>query len=117
MAVGDDRLTSGALLLDRALRLLDSAQDLYKTLSPEQRRYMNDAIFEKLYVQDDEIDGAVFRPPFDGLLQARDEIQRAETDGTDRVKENGRRGPDLGPLAALYFDGGSNKGLMVALGG
>jgi len=117
MAVGDDRLTAGAVLLDRALRLLDSAQNLYKTLSLEQRRYMNDAIFEKLYVEDDEIEGAVFRPPFDELLQARDEIQRAQADGTNRVKENARRGPDLGPLAALYFDGGSNKGLMVEVSG
>jgi DNA invertase Pin-like site-specific DNA recombinase len=118
MAVGDDRLTAGAVLIDRALRLLDSAQKLYMTLSPEQRRFMNDAIFEKLYVQDDEIDGAVFRPPFDELLQARDEIQRTARAGAENgVKENGRRGPDLGPLAALYFDGGSNKGLMVGAEG
>jgi site-specific DNA recombinase len=118
---GVERLAVSAHLVDQALRLLDNPQQLYLSLSPEQRRYMNDAIFEKLYVHDGEISDACLRPPFDDLIRARDEIQHYggfSASGLDAGTKKGR--PDvsrLGPLAALYFAGGSSKGLMVGAEG
>lgn len=120
LSAGVEQLATAAHLVDQALRLLDNPQQLYLTLSPEQRRYMNDAIFEKLYVHDGEISEAVLRQPFDDLIQVRDEIQNYSASGAcppGEVKK--KRRPEvsrMGPLAALYFAGGSSKDRMVAVG-
>ena len=75
--------------------LLDNPQKLYVTLSPEQRRYMNDAICEKLYVHDNEVDGAVLKSPFDDLVQGRDEIERYASDLAAAGKGMKTRRPDV----------------------
>jgi hypothetical protein len=110
---GVERLAVAAHLVDQALRLLDNPQQLYLSLSPEQRRYMNDAIFEKLYVHDGEISDACLRPPFDDLIRARDEIQNYDVSASEGKKKGRPDVSQLGPLAALYFAGGSSKGPMV----
>src|SRR5258708_30667694 len=40
-----------------------------RNLAPDQRRLLNQAFFEKLYVFEDRITDAIFNPPFDELLQ------------------------------------------------
>ena len=71
----DERLQIGVRLIEKALRLLADPQRLYRQMSQEQRHLMNQAIFEKLYVHQDQVDEAVFRPPFDELLAARNSFQ------------------------------------------
>jgi hypothetical protein len=114
---GVEALAVAAHLVDQALRLLDNPENLYRSLSPEQRRYMNDSIFEKIYVHDGEVADAVFKPPFDSLIRARDEIQKYSDGGASGPTEGTKkRRPDashVGPMAAVYFDGGSNKSLLV----
>lgn len=114
---GVEALAVAAHLVDQALRLLDNPQNLYRSLSPEQRRYMNDSIFERIYVHDGEVDDAVFKPPFDSLIRARDEIRKySGGDASAPTAGMKKRRPDvsqLGPVATVYFDGGSSKGLLA----
>jgi hypothetical protein len=53
----------------------------------------------------------VFRGPFAELLQARDQIQDVFVRGAalQGPTKRGRRGPVLGPVAALFFGEGSNR--------
>jgi len=110
-----DRLAFGVQLIGSALALLGNPQKLYMTLSPPQRKYMNDALFEAIYVYDAETVVAVLKPPFDELIQARDQIEENGSAASEREgNEIGRPGGSrLGPLATLYFDGGLSNGLMV----
>ncbi len=118
---GEKRLEIGARLLENALKLLDDPQAFYRQLSPEQRRLMNETLFTKLYVHQDEISDVVFRPPFDELLGARDVTRDAP--------RRASRAPALAaagvraveglewPLANIFVGGGSNKALMVGAEG
>ena len=100
-----ERLEVGAALLEDALRLLTDPQDLYQQMAPEQRRLMNLAIFDKLYVFDDTVDEAVFNPPFDDLLAIRDQWTWVAPEHPD--------GSDPEHLSGIFLDGVSSKDLMV----
>ena len=112
----DERLEVGVRLIEDALRLLADPQTLYRMLSPDQRRRMNLAIIEKLYVHEDEVDGAIFRPPFDELLAARDAVQVYQRDRSDAPVASDDRLSASG-LAQVLLGDGSNKGVMVDLMG
>jgi site-specific DNA recombinase len=56
-------LTVGVELLEAALQLLSDPGRLYRQVSDLDRRLLNQAIFEKLYVENDTIKGDVIREP------------------------------------------------------
>ena len=113
-----DRLAAGAALIQDALALLEDPQRLYKRMAPEQRRQMNQAIFERLYVFDDSIGEAVFRPPFDELMEAKEfALSLASSIGTvELVTPHGSpkgASADRMRLAQSFLGDGSNKRVMV----
>ncbi len=114
----DERLEIGVRLVDNALKLLAHPQRLYRQFAPEQRRLMNQAIFEKLYVHQDRIGDAAFRPPFDELLMARDAAQQAfcQSRSLRSVSRDGLPWSTTA-LTSAFFDGGSNKRVMVGAEG
>jgi hypothetical protein len=101
-----ERLAVGAALIENALVLLADPQGMYEKMADDQRRLMNQAVFEKLYVIEDSVTEAVFNPPFDELLQAR----------SDLSKVPGKFGRPRRPsesLATALSGVGSNKRVMV----
>ena len=106
-----ERLAIGAALIEDALKLLHDPQGLYEQMAPEQRRLMNQAIYAKLYVYEDAGIDAVLNPPFDELLEAKQALARAKTDGLP-VTNN-----QPGTLAGVLLAGGSNKRVMVEVTG
>ena len=105
----NERLQVGVDLMEKALRLLVDPQKLYLKLSPDQRRQMNLAIFEKLYVRRDRVDEAILRPPFDELLEARDVAQAYQGRGRETTVTD----DDTAGLAHILLGVGSNKRVMV----
>jgi site-specific DNA recombinase len=104
------QLAEGAALIENALQLLANPQDLYERMAPEQRRLMNSAIYDKLFVFEDTITEATFNPPFNDLLTLRDQWDRIP----NRDNENGGH-RDHTPDISL--DGGSSKRVMVEVMG
>ena len=102
-----ERLAFGAQLLEDALALLEDAQGMYERMGPEQRRLMNQALFEKLYI-DESVADALFNPPFDELLEVRDAMVAVPTPATVHRS---------GSLADIVLGQGSNKGVMVGAEG
>lgn len=105
-----ERLAVGAALIENALLLLADPHEMYEKMAPDQRRLMNQAVFEKLYVIEGSVTDAVFDAPFDELIQARSEISITPGKG-------GKRRHTSGSLAAALSDDGSNKRVMVMVGG
>ena len=54
-------------MIQEALELLDKADELYREAGDSQRQLLNRALFQKLYVRDNEIVSAVFNEPFDQI--------------------------------------------------
>ncbi len=120
LAESTERLAVGAALIEDALLVLSNPQGLYERMSPEQRQLMNLAIFEKLYIFDDGITDAVFKPPFDDLMPVRDAAEAAvgldkESPAADTAGDSS--GLRTGPLATALFGDGSNKRVMVEVRG
>ena len=113
----DERLQIGVRLIEKALRLLADPQRLYRQMSQEQRRLMNQAIFEKLYVHQDQVDEAVFRPPFDELLAARNSFQVYYRERPDQALVTGDRDESAGGFTHILLGVGSNKHAMVGADG
>lgn len=111
-------LAVGAELIEEGLALLENADDLYRRASDSQRQLLNRALFEKLYVRDEEIVSAVLNEPFDEFVSARASQARVAAF------------PDWGPLSpgicenradrletALFLGGGSSNPAMVEVNG
>ncbi len=113
----DGRLEIGVRLIEKALRLLADPQRLYRQMSPEQRRLLNQAIFEKLYVHQDQVDEAVYRPPFDELLAARNAVQVYYRERPDQAPVADDYEGSAGGLTHILLDVGSNKRVMVGAEG
>ncbi len=105
-----ERLAVGAALIEDALVLLKDPQGLYVRMAPEQRRLMNQGVFEKVYVIEDAISDAVFNPPFDELVQTKTALSADASNAGDS-------GHSSGSLAAALSDDGSSKRVMVELTG
>ena len=77
-----EQLELGAELLESAVLLCEHPRELYEQMGPDQRRLLNQAIFERLYVSDenDLKVAALFNLPFGELLEAREEIGRLRRD-------------------------------------
>jgi hypothetical protein len=60
----NDDLADGARLIDVCLKLLENSQELYRRCDDEQRRLLNQALFEGLYIDHDQVTGHDQREPF-----------------------------------------------------
>src|SRR5207253_7346450 len=87
-----ERRHAGTALLEDALDLLRDLQERYRRMSDAQRKLMNQAIFEKLYVTEDNITDAKVHPPFDQLMEARKEYEsrRRQPTRQDHPRSHGR---------------------------
>jgi site-specific DNA recombinase len=115
-----DRLAFGAALIENALVLLENPQDIYGRMGAEQRRLLNHAIFEKLYLFEDKVGEAVFNPPFDELMQVRDSfVQSTHPGNHGRTAKSARpsKGNHSDPLVTALFGDGSTKRVMVEVMG
>jgi site-specific DNA recombinase len=122
---GGEELAAGAELLENALLLLANPQELYRRMSPEQRRLLNQAIFERLYVSEDErvaITGAQLNTPFGDLIDARDELglirHRRQANRTASSAALAKAvGEAQSPLTSLFVGHGSKRPVMVEVTG
>ncbi len=114
----DDRLEVGAALIESALNLLNDAEELYRQSGAKFRRLLNQAIFVRLYIDDNEVTDCVLREPFAELREAEIKIaiespgvgkRRRVEPAIDQTKA------DL--LAAALSGGGSSKTAMVGVPG
>jgi site-specific DNA recombinase len=111
-------LAAGAAFIEDAVKLLENAARLYELASDQQRQLLNRALFEKLYVRDNDVVSAVFKEPFDELISAADamaEIRAVPSWAADgfSICENKKD-----RLATALFSGdGSSKSVMVELTG
>jgi site-specific DNA recombinase len=119
----EEQLEVGMRLIEGALKLLDEPGGLYRSLAPDQRRLMNLAIFEKLYVFAGTAADAVLRQPFADLLGAQEAVNRGwtyERRSDEPVSWHYHAADRKGlveDLAAVLFGDGSSKAIMVGTEG
>jgi hypothetical protein len=106
-----ERLMAGGAFIEDALNLLDDPQELYRQMDPGQRRLLNQAVFDKIYVIEDKVTEVTFKPPFDELMFAR---HVAHETGRE-VLRTPCPGPEgrTGLLSAALVGRGSSKDLWV----
>jgi hypothetical protein len=112
-----ERLAAGGAFIEAALSLLDDPQELYRQMGPEQRRLLNQAVFDKIYVIDENVTEATFNPPFDELMLARQAAHESGRKGLFLTSRPEPEGGTAGLLAAALFGRGSSKGLLVEVSG
>ncbi|WP_280208174.1 recombinase zinc beta ribbon domain-containing protein [Nocardia cyriacigeorgica] len=113
LATTTEDLSSSARLIDAALTLLENPQELYRRCNEHQRRLFNQAIFQQLYIDDEQINGHLLHEPF-GQLHA---AQRAQTGtcGATRHKTS-RDAPKSGNARMKGGVGVLLQGIHSALG-
>ena len=113
----DEQLEIGAAVIEAALTLVEDPETLYRESGPKFRRVLNQTMFDKLYIDDGEVSGAVMREPF-GTLKA---VETAYADdlnlGRRRRPNSDAKAPTSDLLVAALADKGSSKTLMVELTG
>lgn len=77
-------LTAGVEYIDAQLSLLENPYQLYGQASDEVRRRLNQAIFDAIYIVDEEVVGSELTEPHDGLFGAQAAF-RAATISTDEA--------------------------------
>ncbi len=119
-----EQLDIGVQLIEGALQFLDDPANLYKMMGAEQRRKMNRALFEKLYVQDDSMSDVVLKSPFGELLGAQEATAPTKVYLRKSIISTGWSfvsGEDqetqMKALKAILFGPGSNKAIMVGTKG
>lgn len=109
-----DRLDAGAELIRATLDLLLARPErIYHSANPEDRRLLNGAIFERLYVYEDTVTEHVLQPVISDLVEAQELLATADArKGLAKVRPGeDQAGGRL--LAAALVGGGSSKGVMV----
>lgn len=110
-----DRLDVGTALVAAALRLLERPSELYRQSAPDNQRRLNQAIFEKLYVEVDRVTDDVLAEPFLELVEAQRALKGHSAPQPDHEIRSG-----LNPKAALLVRAlgtSSSKTAMVELRG
>jgi hypothetical protein len=89
-------------------------------MDENQRRLMNQALFEKLYIVDGRVVDLVFHAPFDDLDEAKTVIQwtytRRRVAARDLIKFDPDKVGQTESLSDALLAVGSNKRVMVDLG-
>jgi site-specific DNA recombinase len=109
----DADLTEAADAVELTLCLLADPAALYRRMDDQQRRQMNQAFFEKLYVDEDGVTDARLTTPVATQVEAQDLVQAGCTNPGNRVE--GSNTAVL--LATALKGGGSSKTAVVDLGG
>lgn len=110
-----ERLNEGAVLLENALLLLEAPGELFERMAPEQRRLLNQALFEKIYIREEHllaVSKAVFQVPFDDLMAARDIARGTQLAGHTGIREDGQ----VGTLASIFVNGSKRSELVEVMG-
>ncbi len=133
-------LSNGAKLVEYGARLLSNVAALYRKCNDEQRTLLNQAIFDRIYIDEDRIVRVEYSEPFDELVQAKIAWERSraaqgagDAAGAPEVPEDGHEHkrtrfrafcPEPGStrsskgiLAHLFVGEGSPNSLMVELQG
>jgi site-specific DNA recombinase len=80
--------------LDAALALVADCHQLYTSAPPHIRRQLNQAVFEQILVEDDEVPTGRLREPFGQLLELADRAEpREEWGSEEQLKRYLRTGP------------------------
>ena len=79
----NDDLSAGANFINECLKLLARPEELYAQASNETRRKLNQAIFKRIFVMNDEVVGHEMVAPLGELLAAQAGFEAAEA-GLDR---------------------------------
>jgi site-specific DNA recombinase len=83
---GITKLQTGAAVIFEAIQLLADPSEMYRQSRDENRRIINQAFFERLYVEDGTISGDLLAGPFDELIRLS---RRFEARRTKPRKTNG----------------------------
>src|SRR5262249_7179860 len=102
----------GADVIQASLDVLDNPQELYRSSGAKQRRLINQAIFEKVYIYENGATGHVLREPFAELIDVQHRVTGPSGVGT-RPRTLRAAGTKEGLPHAVYFGAGSSKTLMV----
>ena len=86
-----DDLEQGARFLRICLRLLENPYELYAGASDEVRRKLNQAIFTKLFVYNDEVTGHEIVAPLAELLAAQEGLRAAQAVEAGMSKKKGTK--------------------------
>ena len=113
-AAADRLLSSYALdhqlirdTLELALGLTNDIQDAYRKAQPTERRLLNQALFERIEISTEEVDGSTLAAPFDQLITAE----------ATRPTRPASRNRNARTSAALSTNGGSYVNAVVGAGG
>ncbi len=112
----DSGLAAGADLIETALRIAEQPYELYRRMGPEARRHLNQAVFVKLYVDEDRISDRTYEEPFDVLIPAAarfDEISSSRDLEEESPEEQISCAVVFSPLEAVA---GWSKPLKVGVG-
>jgi site-specific DNA recombinase len=111
-------LEVGAAVIEAALDLLNDPEELYRRSTPKYRRLLNQAIFVKVYVDDNEVTDHVMREPFAQMHTAQASIAiDGQPIGRRRRPEPAIDQTEADLLVAALSGGGSSKTAMVGEGG
>ena len=126
LGASDDRLAQGAAVLQAQLDLLRHPQDLYRRLNDHGRRLLNQAMFDELYVDQEDLAIQVIgqtyaEPVHDLMLAAQAHHERSIGSLANESRPAVYDGPAQESLADLLqpvsLDGGWSKTAMVELRG
>jgi DNA invertase Pin-like site-specific DNA recombinase len=114
-------LEAGAMVIFEAIELLTDPAELYRTSNDENRRIINQAFFERLYVEDGTITNDVLAGPFDELVQlSRRRLmnrQRPRKANSAPKGAIGKRTSKARLLERGLSDHGSNRAALVEVAG
>ncbi|GHG43797.1 hypothetical protein GCM10012320_08090 [Sinomonas cellulolyticus] len=122
LATTSAELAVGGNVLRTALELIHDPSGIYERLADSVRRLMNQALFERIYVDEHSTVSTRMSPPFADIYAARTLWEAPEaprgagtpSGGTERRPRNAGA-PDLISLPGVYSTSGSNKTPMVGL--
>jgi site-specific DNA recombinase len=118
LADSEKSLAVGVQLYEAALSLLTDPYELYRQAGPNQRRLLNQALFEKLYIDDGRVTAEELAEPFRELVQAQRAVLSDQDDtasGWDTPATGRESETDL--FVAAIFGGGSNSPFLVEVMG
>jgi len=113
----DNKLEVGFALLDAALTLMEDPAELYCQAGPNERRLLNQAIFERMYVDTDDTIEGVLAEPFAELHEAERRLSGVEGKTYKRTASPNGLATRADLLVAAILGGGSNKNYLVEVMG
>ncbi len=109
--ITDDRLQASAGLIEAALDLLHEPEELYRLSSDKGRRLLNQAIFERLHIDESEVTDHRMTQPFAELHSVQQQLSEPRA----KISTSAVVGQPMDALllSAVSLRGGSSKSAMV----